>query len=641
MKVTDLLTAATVNLDLKSTTKKDVLDELAGTLDKAGKLNDLAAYRAALDKRESESTTGIGDGVAIPHSKTAAVKEAAIAFGRSKQGVDFQSLDGKPAHLFFMIAAEEGANATHLEALSTLSTFLIKPEFREKLMNAATAEEIVALFDEQEADSKNVAAEEKPAEDGYQVLAVTGCPTGIAHTYMAADALRQKAKEMGVSIKVQTNGSTGIKNRLQPDEIKKAKGIIIAASIKIDVEPFRGKPLVQAPVTDGIRKPEALIQEVLDGKAPVYEGDGSEAPAASGAAKEGKKLDIYKNLMNGVTYMLPFVVGGGILIAISYMIASLMHIELRPITTVSGVHNFATLLSFIGQGNAMYLMIPILAGFIAMSIADRPGLAPGMVGGLMALTSNAGFLGGLIAGFLAGYVIELIKWLFRKWPQSLDGLKPVLIYPLLGIFVTGSLMFLVNQPISLFVTAMTQWLGGLGTSNLVLIGLILGGMMGVDLGGPFNKIAFTFGIAMISAGNFYPQAAVMAGGMVPPLGMALATTLFARKFNRAQRDAGKVAYVLGAAFISEGAIPFGAADPIRVIVSTTIGSAIAGGLSLLFHIGLRPPHGGIFVIPLVNGNPFLYALAIIIGTVVTGLLYGIWKKPLKADSTDKELTENR
>ncbi|GGL49570.1 PTS fructose transporter subunit IIABC [Sporolactobacillus putidus] len=639
MKVTDLLTAATVNLDLKSTTKKDVLDELAATLNKAGKLNDLAAYRTAIDKREGESTTGIGDGVAIPHSKTPAVKEAAIAFGRSKEGVDFQSLDGQPAHLFFMIAAEDGANATHLEALSTLSTFLIRPDFREKLMQAETAEEIVGLFDEQEAVSKNVAAEETPAnkDEGYQILAVTGCPTGIAHTYMAADALKQKAKEMGVSIKVQTNGSTGIKNKLQPDEIAKAKGIIVAASIKIDVEPFRGKPLVQAPVTDGIRKPEELINQVLEGKAQVYQGDGSETHDTEKA--EGKKLDIYKNLMNGVTYMLPFVVGGGILIAISYMIASFMHIGLKPVTQVSGVHNIAGLLSFIGSANAMYLMIPILAGFIAMSIADRPGLAPGMVGGLMALTSNAGFLGGLIAGFLAGYVVQLIKWLFRKWPQSLEGLKPVLIYPLLGIFVTGTLMFLINQPISLFMTAMVHWLGGLGTGNLVLLGLILGGMMGIDLGGPFNKIAFTFGIAMISAGNFYPQAAIMAGGMVPPLGMALATTLFARKFNRAQRDAGKVAYVLGASFISEGAIPFGAADPIRVIVSTTIGSAIAGGLALLFHIGLRPPHGGIFVIPLVNGNPLLYALAIIIGSFVTALIYGIWKKPVsgKEPGDEKEM----
>ncbi|WP_353948871.1 fructose-specific PTS transporter subunit EIIC [Sporolactobacillus sp. Y61] len=629
MKVTDLLTAATVNLDLKSTTKKDVLDELAETLNKAGKLNDPAAYRAAIDKREEQSTTGVGDGVAIPHSKTPAVKEAAIAFGRSKEGIDFQSLDGKPAHLFFMIAAGEGANATHLEALSTLSTFLIRPEFREKLMKAQTADEIVGLFDDQEAKSKNVAAEEAPAqkEEGYQILAVTGCPTGIAHTYMAADALKQKAREMGVSIKVQTNGSTGIKNKLQPDEIAKAKGIIVAASIKIDIEPFKGKPLVQAPVTDGIRKPEELIQDVLEGKAPVYQGDGSHSEKA--ASEEPKQSSIYRNLMNGITYMLPFVVGGGILIAISYLIATFTGIRLQPIAHATDVHNFADLLSYIGNGNALFLMIPILAGFIAMSIADRPGLAPGMVGGLMAFTSNAGFLGGLIAGFLAGYVVQLIKWLFRKWPQSLDGLKPVLIFPLLGIFVTGSLMFLINQPISLFVTAMTQWLGGMGTGNLVILGLLLGGMMGVDLGGPFNKIAFTFGIAMISAGNFYPQAAVMAGGMVPPLGMALATTLFARKFTKTQRDAGKVAYVLGAAFISEGAIPFGAADPLRVIVSSTIGSALAGGLTLLFGIGLRPPHGGIFVIPLVSsGNPFLYLLAIILGAVVTAVIYGLWKKPL-------------
>ncbi|WP_139693762.1 PTS fructose transporter subunit IIABC [Sporolactobacillus terrae] len=634
MKVTDLLTAATVNLDLKSTTKKDVLDELAATLDKAGKLNDRAGYRAALDKREEQSTTGIGDGVAIPHSKTPAVKEAAIAFGRSKEGVDFQSLDGQPAHLFFMIAATDGANATHLEALSTLSTFLIQPEFREKLMNAATPEEIVAAFDAQEETSENVAAEEKKAAesntDGYEILAVTGCPTGIAHTYMAADALKQKAKEMGVSIKVQTNGSTGIKNKLQPDEIEKAKGIIVAASINIDVEPFRGKPLVQVPVTDGIRKPEELINQVLEEKAPVYEGDGSTSKAQASEEESGKKLNIYKNLMNGVTYMLPFVVGGGILIAVSYLIATLTGIDLKPVASVADVHSFADLLSYIGNGNAMYLMIPILAGYIAMSIADRPGLAPGMVGGLMALTSNAGFLGGLIAGFLAGYTVELVKWAFQKWPQSLDGLKPVLIYPVFGIFITGALMFLINQPISLFVEWMTSVLNGMGTGNLVILGLILGGMMGIDLGGPFNKIAFTFGIAMISAGNFYPQAAVMAGGMVPPLGMALATTLFPHKFNRGQRDAGKVAYVLGAAFVSEGAIPFGAADPLRVMVSSAIGSALAGGLALLFGIGLRPPHGGIFVIPLVsNGNPLLYALAIIIGTLVTAILYGIWKKPIE------------
>ncbi|RYL95049.1 PTS fructose transporter subunit IIA [Sporolactobacillus sp. THM7-4] len=633
MKVTDLLTAATVNLDLKSTTKKDVLDELANTLNKAGKLNDLAAYRAAIDKRESESTTGIGDGVAIPHSKTPAVKEAAIAFGRSKEGVDFQSLDGQPAHLFFMIAAEDGANATHLEALSTLSTFLIKPDFREKLMNAESREDVIRIFEEEESGSKNVAAEESPAdkEKGYEILAVTGCPTGIAHTYMAADALKQKAKEMGVSIKVQTNGSTGIKNKLQSDEIRKAKGIIVAASIKIDVEPFKGKPLIQVPVTDGIRKPEELINRVLEGKAPVYQGDDTKTDKAEEAAP--KQSGIYKNLMNGITYMLPFVVGGGILIAISYMFG----VNPNPVRSAADVHSFSDLLRFIGSANSIFLMIPILAGFIAMSIADRPGLAPGMVGGLMAYTGGAGFLGGLIAGFLAGYVVQLIKWLFRNWPQSLDGLKPVLIFPLLGIFVTGSLMFLINQPISLLMNGMTSWLSSLGTGNLVFLGLILGGMMGIDLGGPFNKIAFTFGIAMISAGNFYPQAAVMAGGMVPPLGMALATTLFARKFTRPMRDAGKVAYVLGAAFISEGAIPFGAADPIRVIVSSTIGSAIAGGLSLLFGIGLRPPHGGIFVIPLVQGNPWLYLLSIIIGAVATAVIYGIWKKPL----TDKEVQNEK
>jgi PTS system fructose-specific IIC component len=636
VKITELLTPETIRLDLKASTKAEVIDELSQVLMDARKIADLDGYRQALWKREREMTTGVGDGVAIPHAKTAAVKTPAIAFGRSASGVDYESLDGKPAHLFFMIAASEGANDEHLEMLSKLSTYLLKADFRESLLNATSEAEIIALFERQEqaADAENDALsvsgdELKSAASKGKIVAVTGCPTGIAHTYMAADALKAKAKEMGYEIKVQTNGSTGVKNRLTAEDIEEAIGVIIAADTKVDMEPFVGKPVVEAPVTAGIREPETLIQRVVSGDAPIYRGGASsyqQAIAQSKAERKAKQPAFYRHLMNGVSFMLPFVVGGGILIALSFFFG------IHSADPNSKQYNeFAYILNQIGGAHAMALMVPILAGYIAYSIAERPGLAPGMVGGFMAATSGAGFLGGLIAGFLAGYIVLLLQKAFRVLPQSLEGLKPVLLFPVFGMFFTGIIMYFIDRPIGAIMHAITDWLNSLGTGNMVLLGMVLGAMMAIDMGGPINKAAYTFGLAMIDAGNFHPQAATMAGGMVPPLGMALATTLFAKKFTAEERSAGKTAYALGAAFITEGAIPFAAADPVRVIVSSVIGSAVAGGLALYFGIGLRAPHGGVFVIPFVDGSKLLYILAILIGAAVTGVIYGLWKKPVREE----------
>jgi fructose PTS system EIIBC or EIIC component len=625
VKITELLTEKTVILNLRAKEKPQVLDELSEKLELAGKLNDKKAYREAIDAREAESTTGIGDGIAIPHAKTKAVKAPAIAFGRSEQGVDYNSLDGQPAHLFFMIAASEGASNEHLETLSKLSTFLINKDFREELMKAHTPEEVISLFEAKERESD---VEEAPqaSSSKKKLVAVTGCPTGIAHTYMAADSLKQKAKELGYGIKVQTNGSTGVKNQLTEEDIREAVGVIVAADTKVDMEPFVGKPVVKAPVTAGIRNPEGLINQVVNGEAPIYRVSKSYQDEISETKAERKSNQnaFYSHLMNGVSFMLPFVVGGGILIALSFFWGI-------DATDPKSAHfnAFAAALMDIGGTHAFALMVPILAGYIAFSIADRPGLAPGVVGGYMAATSGAGFLGGLIAGFLAGYAVQLLKKVFSRLPQTLEGLKPVLIFPVLGIAITGLIMTLVDVPVHGLMTIITNWLNHLGTANLALLGIILGGMMAIDMGGPFNKAAYTFGLAALSAGNYFPQAATMAGGMVPPLGMAIATSLFAKKFNDSQRSAGKTAYVLGLSFITEGAIPFAAADPFRVIISSVIGSAITGGLVSSMKIGLRAPHGGVFVIPFVTGSPWLYLLFIIIGALVTGVIYGFWRKPIK------------
>jgi len=617
MKITELLTKETIKLNLGSGSKGEVISELVTVLDSAGKLNNKEEYEKAVLNREKQSTTGIGDGIAIPHAKTNAVKSPAIAFGRSKAGIDYEALDGQQSHLFFMIAASEGANNTHLEALSKLSSILMKQEVRDQLLQAKTSDEVLSIIDKYDRKDEEEVA---PAGNSGKILAVTACPTGIAHTYMAADSLKEKAKEMNVSIKVETNGSGGAKNVLTDAEIEEATAIIVAADKNVEMERFKGKHVIIVPVADGIRKPQELIERALKQDAAIYKGNGEGKKEDRGSERSG----FYKHLMNGVSNMLPFVVGGGILIALSFMFG--IHAS-DP--NHESYNAFAAALNTIGGGNAFGLMIPVLAGFIALSIADRPGLAPGMVGGFMAAQGGAGFLGGLIAGFLAGYVIVLLKKLLSGLPASLEGIKPVLLYPVLGIFSVGMIMyFVVNKPVSELNLLISDFLGGLGTGNLVLLGLILGGMMAIDMGGPINKAAFTFGIAMIDAGNFAPHAAVMAGGMVPPLGIALSTTIFRNKFTKREREAGITCYIMGASFITEGAIPFAASDPARVIPSVVAGSAVAGALAMFFGNGLRAPHGGAFVIPLVEGNPVLYFVAIVIGAIVTAILLGILKKPV-------------
>ncbi len=619
MKITDLLTNETIVLDVKARTKAEVIDELAQQLNNAGVLNDLKAFKEAIFAREAQSTTGVGDGIAIPHAKTAAVKTPAVAFGRSKSGIDYDALDGKPSHLFFMIAAPEGANNTHLEALARLSTMLMDASFRSQIESASTAQEVIEIIRQKEAELQE--EKEETVSSRKKIVAVTACPTGIAHTYMAADALKAKAKEMNVDIKVETNGSSGVKNELTAKEIEEAVAIIVAADKQVEMERFRGKHVIQVPVAQAIRNPQQLIEQALKQDAPIYQGSGGKIETPQANPRTG----FYKHLMNGVSNMLPFVVGGGILIAISFIFGIKAFDPKDP-----SFNPIAKALMDIGGGSAFALMVPVLAGFIAMSIADRPGFAPGMVGGFMAANGGAGFLGGLIAGFLAGYLVVGLKKLFSRLPQSLEGIKPVLIYPLFGVLLTGLvMMYVVIDPVKALNDGMKHWLSNMGTGNLVLLGLILGGMMAVDMGGPINKAAFTFGLAMIDAGNYAPHAAIMAGGMVPPLGLALATTFFKNKFTKAEREAGKTCYIMGASFITEGAIPFAAADPVRVIPSIIVGSAIAGALTMLFGIGLPAPHGGIFVIPIVKGNPWLYVLAILIGSVVTALMVGLWKKEVK------------
>ncbi|MGA8941678.1 MAG: fructose-specific PTS transporter subunit EIIC [Thermoactinomyces sp.] len=616
MKITDLLRKETLILELEAQTKAEAIDELAEKLDKSGCLQDLEMFRQAIRAREAQGSTGIGDGIAIPHAKTEAVKEPAICFGRSTSGIAYDSLDGRPAHLFFMIAAPDGAEESHLETLSRLSVLLMNQDFRNKLLQATSEEEILAAIRTQEAKENQAEEQEKTGQDKTLILAVTACPTGIAHTYMAADALKAKAEELGVAIKVETNGSTGIKNRLTEEEISRACAIIVAADKQVEMERFTGKKVIQVPVADGIHKAEELIRKALKQDAPVYVSGNKNREAEE--AKPRSSLGIYKHLMNGVSNMLPFVVGGGIFIALAFAFGG---IEAKgPLAEI--------FMKIGGSEGAFHFLIPILAGFIASSIADRPGFAPGVVGGYLSANAGAGFLGGLIAGFLAGYVVLLLKKLFSALPEALEGIKPVLLYPVFGILITGILMVMViNTPAVALNEWLTQWLNSMSGTNAVILGLILGGMMAVDMGGPINKAAFTFGIAAIEAGNLAPHAAVMAGGMVPPLGIALATTFFKTKFSDAERKSGLTNYVMGASFITEGAIPFAAADPLRVLSSCIIGSAVAGAVTMMFGITLPAPHGGIFVIPLVN-KPLLYILAILIGSVISAVCLGIWRKKI-------------
>ncbi|RYL92222.1 fructose-specific PTS transporter subunit EIIC [Sporolactobacillus sp. THM19-2] len=625
MKITDLMIERAMVMDMHARTKEEAIDELIASLEKNGRINDRATFKKMILKREAESSTGIGDGIAMPHAKTKAVNEATVVFGRSKEGVDYQALDGKPSYLFFMIAAPEGAADVHLQTLAALSRLLIDQDFVAQVKKAKSSSEVVRLFDEKQAEKEENKQTDsnQPAGSDKFVVAVTACPTGIAHTYMAEDALKKKAKEMGVSIRVETDGSEGVKHVLTKDEISRAAGVIVAADKKVEMARFNGKKLLQTPVSDGIRKPGDLIDKVLAGQIPVFHAEGHTDTEETSTNNGSIWSRIYKDLMNGISHMLPFVVGGGILLAVSFLFE-----RLGKDNTI-----FQMLSAIAGGGTgAFHFLIAILAAYIAVSIGDRPALMPGMVGGFMAYSSNAGFLGGLAAGFLAGWVVVLLKKCFKNLPKTLDGLKPILLYPVLGLLITGGLMYYILDPFFKWInTGLINGLNNLGTGNAVLLGIVLGGMMAVDMGGPVNKAAYTFAIGVFTSGaanGGLMMAAVMAGGMVPPLAIALATTIFKNKFTEDEYKAGITNYILGLSFVTEGAIPFAAADPLRVLSSSIVGAAIAGGLTQLWNINIPAPHGGIFVIFLGN-HGFLFLLTIIIGAIISGLILGLWKKPLK------------
>ncbi|WP_100489001.1 PTS fructose transporter subunit IIABC [Sporolactobacillus pectinivorans] len=631
MKITNLMIERAMVMDMQATTKEEAIDELVASLEKNGRINDPKLFKEMILKREAESSTGIDNGIAMPHAKTKAVNEATVVFGRSRKGIDYKALDCKPSYLFFMIAAPEGAANVHLQTLAALSRLLIDQKFVAKVKQAETPAEVAQLFDDEQAEKEEREKKEasqpasKVTDNERFVVAVTACPTGIAHTYMAEDALKKKAVEMGVSIRVETNGSEGAKHVLTRDEIARAAGVIVAADKKVEMARFDGKKVLQTPVSDGIRKPEELITKALHGQAPIYH-------AESGLDLSGTESTnsvwnrIYKDLMNGISHMLPFVVGGGILLAISFMFEHLGKNNpiFQMLSTVAG-----------GQTGAFHFLIAILAGYIAVSIGDRPALMPGVVGGFMAYSSNAGFLGGLAAGFLAGWVIILLRKVFSGLPKTLNGLKPILLFPVFGLLITGGLMYYILDPIFTWInTGLIGALSHLGTGNAILLGLVLGGMQAVDMGGPVNKAAYTFAIGVFTSGapnGGLMMAAVMAGGMVPPLAIALATTFFKNKFTDDEKKAGITNYVLGLSFITEGAIPFAASDPLRIICSSIIGSATAGALTQLWKVNIPAPHGGIFVVALSN-QPFLFIAAILIGAVIAGLIIGFWKKPLEKAS---------
>lgn len=635
MDIKDLLIKDAMIMDLQATTKKAAIDEMVQKMYDAGRISDIDIYKEGILNREAQTSTGLGDGIAMPHAKNSAVKEATVLFAKSKNGVDYESLDGQPTYLFFMIAAPEGANDTHLQALAALSRLLINPDFVAKLKAADSPDQVQATFDaaekEKEVEEKAEAEEKIKDTNRRYIVAVTACPTGIAHTYMAEDALKKKAKEMGVEIKVETNGSEGIMHRLTDEDIARADGVIVAADKKVEMNRFNGKELVNRPVSDGIRKPEELINLALSGSAPVYHGDGEEASTSDDKSDNGTLGQrIYKDLMNGVSHMLPFVIGGGIMIALSFMIDQFMGVPQSELANLGNYNQAASWLNQIG-GAAFGFMLPVLAGFIASSISDRPGLIAGFAAGALANAGGAGFLGALIGGFIAGYVIVFLKKIFKNLPKSLEGIKAILFYPFFGLMITGFLMLLVNVPMKAINDGLNGFLTGLSGSNAILLGALLGGMMAVDLGGPINKAAYVFGTATLASsvaqGGSIVMAAVMAGGMVPPLAIFVATRLFKNKFEKSQVDAGLTNIVMGLSFVTEGAIPFAAADPIRVIPSFVVGSALAGGLVGAVGIKLLAPHGGIFVVLLLS-HPLLYLLFIVIGAIVSGVIYGLVKKPV-------------
>ena len=605
---------------------------------KSGKIADVETYRKGVFAREEEGTTGIGMGIAIPHCKSDAVTKAGLAAMVVKDGVDFESLDGTPAKIIFLIAAPNTEDNVHLQVLSKLSVMLMDEQFTNSLINAGSVDEFLNIIDsaEKAKDEKEAAKEAKAKEpvevkkDDVFIVAVTACPTGIAHTYMAAEAIEKKAKELGYQVKVETRGSGGAKNVLTDDEIAKAAGVIVACDTNVPTDRFDGKKVIECQVSDGINKTEELIKRIAAGDAPVFKASGKkEASHSSVGGKESIGHQIYKHLMNGVSHMLPFVVGGGILIAIAFLIDG-FSVDLNSLPADQRA-NFGTITQAAAMfkgigGTAFGFMLPILAGFIAMSIADRPGLAVGFVGGSIAANGTSGFLGALVAGFVAGYIVLLLKKVFSKLPESLDGMKPVLLYPLLGIFLVGVIMqFVVEPPIGALNTAINNGLNGLNGASAVVLGVLLGGMMSVDMGGPVNKAAYVFGTASIAAGNYNIMAAVMIGGMVPPIAIALATIFFKNKFTAEERKAGPTNFIMGLSFITEGAIPFAASDPLHVLPACVVGSAVAGGLSMAFGCTLMAPHGGIFVVPTI-GNPLMYLVALVIGSFIACGLLGLLKK---------------
>lgn len=638
MTIRDLLAAESINLNGTPAGKTEALNQCIDLMAKSGKIADVEKYRKGVFAREEEGTTGIGMGIAIPHCKSDAVTKAGLAAMVVKDGVDFESLDGTPAKIIFLIAAPNTEDNVHLQVLSKLSVMLMDEQFTNSLINAGSVDEFLNIIDsaEKAKDEKEAAKESKAKEpvevkkDDVFIVAVTACPTGIAHTYMAAEAIEKKAKELGYQVKVETRGSGGAKNVLTDDEIAKAAGVIVACDTNVPTDRFDGKKVIECQVSDGINKAEELIKRIAAGDAPVFKASGKkEASHSSVGGKESIGHQIYKHLMNGVSHMLPFVVGGGILIAIAFLIDG-FSVDLNSLPADQRA-NFGTITQAAAMfkgigGTAFGFMLPILAGFIAMSIADRPGLAVGFVGGSIAANGTSGFLGALVAGFVAGYIVLLLKKVFSKLPESLDGMKPVLLYPLLGIFLVGVIMqFVVEPPIGALNTAINNGLNGLNGASAVVLGVLLGGMMSVDMGGPVNKAAYVFGTASIAAGNYNIMAAVMIGGMVPPIAIALATIFFKNKFTAEERKAGPTNFIMGLSFITEGAIPFAASDPLHVLPACVVGSAVAGGLSMAFGCTLMAPHGGIFVVPTI-GNPLMYLVALVIGSFIACGLLGLLKK---------------
>jgi len=657
MKITDLLKPQSILLNASPTNKADAIYTLGDLMDKGGNLSDKAEYLEAVFAREESGSTGLGDGIATPHAKSNGVKEAGLAAMVVPNGVDFDALDGQPSRLFFMIAAPEGAADTHVEVLSKLATMVIDPDFKNALIQAATVDRFLELItakeegnfdpsvegyiktEDEKAPSITDAIEAKATEaiekvvpkvsvdnPHFDVLAVTGCPTGIAHTYMAAESLERKAKEMGISLKVEKNGASGIKDALTAEEIEHAKCIIVASDRQVEMARFDGKPMIQTKVANGINKSEELLREAMSNTAPIYHMSQADKDNAASTvdASDSFGRQIYKHLMNGVSHMLPFVIGGGILIALAFLFDTF-----NP-TNPSGFGSGTPLSAFLMKigGASFGFMLPVLAGYIAMSIADRPGLVAGFVGGLLANQGGSGFLGALIAGFAAGYLVLLVKKLVSGLPQSLEGTKPVLFYPVLGVLFIGiAITFIINPPVS----ALNEWLMNslqtMGTTSRVLLGLIFGAMMSVDMGGPVNKAAYVIGTGALATGEYGIMAAVMAGGMVPPLAIALCTTFFPNRFTEAERKSGITNYIMGLSFITEGAIPFAAADPIRVLPSCIIGAGTAGALAMFFECTLRAPHGGIFVVPTI-GNPLMYLASIAIGSIIACIILAIVKPRL-------------